>query len=230
MRAAYHNLLHNQCKNKCSNIYDDIRGAFFKWAKDLWDYEYNFSTLKGHPDCSGYTSNPEYIRQLEAAKKAYSKLCEKCNDEDSVDSYCVNYKRKHNINRRKCTAEGPTELKCNKILEPVVQAPVVVETIAVQHDQGPGIKEQASKPEGTEEETSEVNGEKYQDGKGLELSAKDLQSHSGEELGGVKEFNTMNMEENIRAVDAPSLPGSTITASAATLIGMSLVTFLLYKV
>ncbi|GAB67776.1 KIR-like CYIR protein [Plasmodium cynomolgi strain B] len=120
MKSAYHNLSLDQCKNKCSNIYDDISETFFKWAKDLWDYEYNFSTLEGRQDCSGYTSNPEYTEQVVAAQNAYSQLCKRCDDEDSSDSYCMKFKRER-ISKGKCTAGGPTELNCKITLGPVDQ-------------------------------------------------------------------------------------------------------------
>ncbi|GAB69484.1 hypothetical protein PCYB_002330 [Plasmodium cynomolgi strain B] len=117
MKVIYHNLPLGQCNNNCRNIYDDISGAFFKWAKDLWDYEYNFSTLKGQRDCSGYTSNPKYTEQLTASQEAYKELCDRC--DDSVDSYCMKIKREH-IDTKKCRTWKPTGLNCKIIQESVV--------------------------------------------------------------------------------------------------------------
>eukprot|EP00366_Plasmodium_knowlesi_P003927 XP_002261424.1 KIR protein [Plasmodium knowlesi strain H] len=107
MSTVYTQLRGYHCIHKCTLSYDGITsGLMFKWAKDLWDYYYDYSKLNGKEGVSEQPICKALKTKFERAKQAHSYLQSSCDS----SPYCNAFNNGKSTTNAEFAA--PKELKC----------------------------------------------------------------------------------------------------------------------
>ncbi|ANQ11125.1 Kir protein [Plasmodium coatneyi] len=87
MQTLYGNLSSESCNNGCKNLYPDMSTSIFDQRKKVFDFSYNYYTLKKSSEDNMEVCSPECGTYLQSVKSAYSSEKSSCVDA-TADPYC----------------------------------------------------------------------------------------------------------------------------------------------
>ncbi|ANQ07892.1 KIR protein [Plasmodium coatneyi] len=116
IQAFYDNLASEQCNNMCTkNIYPQIDKNIFEKTKEIFNYSYNYKTLKGNSKDKIPLCNDECTTYIQEVKAAYSNIQSSCSVLNSGDTFCDEFKNEY---KKYFDEEGQKpKLPCEEVSE-----------------------------------------------------------------------------------------------------------------
>ncbi|ANQ10077.1 KIR protein [Plasmodium coatneyi] len=109
MQKIYTELSPFKCNNKCSEIYLATSDILLDESKKMFEFGYNYESLKGWSEGKEKPCWPEYNEHWDAAKKAYEKKDVLCGTDQKCKTFMSNYDQYFKDRQQ------AKELPCNSI-------------------------------------------------------------------------------------------------------------------
>ncbi|ANQ06262.1 KIR protein [Plasmodium coatneyi] len=113
LMGKIHNILKEIEKYKVWDYtYESNDRTIFEHMKSVYEYYYDYQTIKGQLTSNTHPCNKDYYEHLQRIHEAHRKIQEYCTGRNQEDSYCVQFGKKFN----NAEVPKPPTLKCNLVL------------------------------------------------------------------------------------------------------------------